>query len=68
MEAIQKRSYVPIYKTEKLSTEIKGDNSYYRKFGRAITIWEAIQKRIYKADAKNELRLVQGNNFCYHII
>ena len=29
-----------------------GDNSFYRKFGRAITTWEAIQKRLYKADAK----------------
>ena len=38
---------------QKLSTEVKGNNSCYHKFGRAITKWEAIQKRIYKADAKN---------------
>jgi hypothetical protein len=39
--------------TKKLSTEVKGDNYCYRKFGRAITIWEAIQKRIYPSSMKN---------------
>ena len=27
-----------------LSKEIKSDNFYYRKVGRAITVWEAIEK------------------------
>ena len=45
-EAIQKRSHEPIYKTNKKnwSKEIKSDNFCYRKVGRAITKWWAIEK------------------------
>ena len=41
-EAIQKRSHEPIYKN--LSKEIKKNNFCYRKVGRAITKWGAIEK------------------------
>ena len=41
-EAIQKRSHEPIYKT--WNKEIKSDNSCYRKVGRLITKWGAIEK------------------------
>ena len=44
-EAIQKRSHEPIYKTHtKKSKEIKSDNLCYRKAGRVITRWGAIEK------------------------
>ena len=42
-EAIKKRSHEPIlYKN--LSKEVKSDNFCYRKVGRAITKWGAIDK------------------------
>jgi hypothetical protein len=38
------RIHEQIYKTKNLSKEIKGGNFCYRKVGRAITKWGAIEK------------------------
>ena len=45
MGAIKKRSQESMYKTnkKKISIEVKSDN-FYRKVGRAITLWGAIEK------------------------
>ena len=55
--ALQKSSHEPFYKTD-TKNEAKSNNFCNRKFGRAITIREAIEKRIYKSDAKNEVKIV----------
>ena len=46
LKAIKKRSHEPIYITnkKKLSKRIKSDNFCYRKVGRGITKWGAIEK------------------------
>ena len=41
---MQNRSYDPIYKTYTKIEEIKSDDFCYRKVGRAITKWRAIEK------------------------
>ena len=43
-KAIQIMSHEPIYKTKNLSKEIKSNTFCYRKVGRAITLWGAIEK------------------------